>query len=232
MFYRYFKQIFCSMFHRKYSWRRCLAFSSISSVTTAVTWYSMFYPIKLYHISSTETTTAKTPFNRNIDFPLLFALQLQLDCTISFINQLLKEFQTLLINMEHLSVEYGQLQSAYNDIANNNNEEIDELLLEVRSQWSMLTQKLDNAEIVIRSAMNTLRNSLETAFLCEEYLKTATTTTAPSSMPNESISTTGQSGLHFYHIEKEFISLVEKRKEIFRLWTSQTAEHIKQFGKS
>ncbi|VDQ05844.1 unnamed protein product [Trichobilharzia regenti] len=164
------------MFHRKCSWRRYSAFTG--SVTAAVTWYSMSYPIKLYHISSTETTT-KPPIHRNIDFPLLFALQLQLDCTISFINQLLKEFQTLLINMEHLAVEYSQIQSAYKDIdsANNNNEEeIGELLLEVRSQWSILTQKLDNAEI--------------------------------------------------------FTSLVEKRKEIFQLWTSQTAEHIKHFGKS
>nr|CAH8862036.1 unnamed protein product [Trichobilharzia regenti] len=136
--------------------------------------------------------------------------------------------------MEHLAVEYSQIQSAYKDIdsANNNNEEeIGELLLEVRSQWSILTQKLDNAEIVIRSAMNTLRNSLETAFLCEEYLKTTITATS-NSIADEGISTTGQSGLHFYHIEKEFTSLVEKRKEIFQLWTSQTAEHIKHFGKS
>ncbi|CAH8604789.1 unnamed protein product [Heterobilharzia americana] len=210
-----FKLIFDSILYRT-SWR-CI---SIGVVTTC---YSIS-PIKLYHISSEEPI--KTPIYRSIDYPLLFSLQLQLDCTISFINQLLKEFQRLLCNMENIIVQYNKIKLSYHL---DSDKHIDELMLKLQSQWSILTQQLDIIEMTIKSAIRTLHNSLETGLLYEEYINKSQDA---SNCLNEILTTTtSQTSTNLYNIEKEFTSLEDKRKEMFKIWINQLAENIKQFGK-
>uniref|UniRef100_A0A3Q0KQC9 Conjugal transfer protein n=2 Tax=Schistosoma mansoni TaxID=6183 RepID=A0A3Q0KQC9_SCHMA len=188
--------------------------------TLSITTCCFMYPIKLSHIS-TETIMST---NQYIEYPLLSSLQLQIDSTISFINQLLREYHTILINLEHTAIQYGELQLSYM----NSDEENDELLLELRSQWSTLAHKLDNIEITIRSAVNTLQNSLETAFLYEEYIKT--TPTKHNHLLNETL--ISQAGLAFHTIEKKIDDLKNKRKDIVTLWSTQIAENIKRSGNS
>ncbi|TNN08087.1 hypothetical protein EWB00_007290 [Schistosoma japonicum] len=180
------------------------------------------YPIKLSHIS----TEFKTSTYRFVEYPLLSSLQLQIDSTVSFANQLLREFHILLINMEKLTVQHGELQLS-NTV--NLDKQNDELLLELRSQWSTLSHRLDNLEITIRCAIKTLQNSLETAFLCEEYLKTTNITSYYHS-PDEMI--TAYAGLTLNTIEKEFSNLECKRKDLVKIWSTQIAENIKQSSNS
>ncbi|CAH8599379.1 unnamed protein product [Schistosoma curassoni] len=206
---------FFTFFLRPLLYRITRKYGTLSATTCC-----FMYPIKLSHIS-TETIMTNYQY---IEYPLLSSLQLQIDSTISFINQLLKEFHTLLANLEQIAIQYGELQLSYM----NSDEQNDELLLELRSQWSILTHKLDNMEIIVRSSVNILQNSLETAFLYEEYIKT--TPTKHKHLPNETLLT--QAGLTFHTIEKEFNDLKSKRRDIVKLWSTQIAENIKRFGNS
>lgn len=178
-------------------------------------------PLAMAQVASAPSAKVLTDSSEVV----VHSLQWHVDSTISFLRQLLCEYQCLLSQCLSLIQQHDELLQLAAVSALSPDQCVEDDLVQLRAQWNDASLALDRLDLAVRSALATLRGAAETTFVTGDFLKHRFGAGQSGQFPGSELTTYASEAL--YSAETELDRLVAVKATYLSQWNESLAQHIR-----
>ncbi|VDP92743.1 unnamed protein product [Echinostoma caproni] len=153
---------------------------------------------------------------------LTHCLQWQVDANLGITHQLFRDYEAGVMLGRKI---VNELESLLELCGTASNPELEDRIVQLRSDWNELLEQMRRIEIALQSAFKTLYSSVETTFLCEPLIDCSNSNLTD---PSQGVNMSSQASMQLHLIESEYHRLNELHATSVLRWSELLSQHMKK----